>query len=993
MNQWEQHYYTWSTNSLSGNKVGLGIVAASVEDDRNYMRVMEHQGARSEVCRDEESLTIERMSYSGELGAYIRSGATPCASGADKRNNKFVHLYSRKVENDLLPEDYLSPLSFQKQWNGEQELSPVMNRTEKERRGRQNGTKILRAYGLEDRLPELFYGVYHCLLTGDKPLSLVNGKINPEEFGEFSRQMMILIHYMLPACLRKEADYVSYVKEDSQEAHFLFRKEGGRYVFDVHSTFERTKEYALLEQEFYQKLSENFLKKDDSFEDLMRELDRFLQNLADKRNQLEKCVFAFMASEASKAKNKEAFFTGIERLMYWARKDKSLIPALHEATKDLDFHSMEEEELLSYTSLLLTGAGGGTKEMVYGELNRMLAYYYRTQDKRFDLILDRICKKNHTVYEQILKDNEKENGFTKMVLYQPIENKAQLADAIHNHESFLAEEDYRYYVAQAAYSLYQKTKSREGREEIAGYGKKADREVFIKLKQKDVEKVLNSAEDLAAYFQITDKMEIEELEEPIRRMIYESAISRFEEAYPKLAEEYDPLKRKSSGQKTEKGRYKDDVKKLLFLAEKLSYKEEVRKALMEYYERLLRPVIWMMKPEELICISFRNGDNSNQPTVNLGAEESSIYLETLTKLTRNRYLELIKTEKGSFLKLPVKDWIRFVLRLTNFQAEEENKTAREAISKTKETILKNGDLFLLAEANQALKNYGVSGINCPKSLWDKKKVQDFGEFYDKITDITLLKCETSPVYLAMEVLYHYAQRMTGREDQKKIMVIFKKNETVGEDLLKAMAALWGKNESLDLEFFYPFLEESFGEEAKELMKEAVKGNDEADYLWKEYEKKHRKEVERAMKQAEKEHPVKNILRDIMSESLWSVLLGLYGYFFVHSRDMSIFKEEPLPPTWKQWVHFQDMISFKESYSLSVKVLIGLVILYLLVSFFGRRKIKTPGAMVYLAGMSIFLMNLALSLDTQIGVVVLFVVSAGVSLALKIISLFLERERE
>lgn len=993
MSQWEQHYYTWSTNSLSGNKVGLGIVAASVEDDRDYMRVMENQGARSEVCRDEESLTIERMSYNEELHAYIRSGATPCASGADKRNNKFVHLYSRQEEDNLLPEDYLSPLSFQKQWNGEQELSPVTDREAQKDRGRKNALKVLDHYGLRDRLPELFYSVYHCLLTGDKPLSLVDSEKSPEEFGEFSRQMMVLIHYMLPSFLRKEADYVSYVKEDSQEAHFLFRKEGGSYVFDVHAASGRTKEYALLEQEFYQKLSDSFLKKDDSFEGLMRELDRFLQNLADKRNQLEKCVFAFMASEASKAKNKEAFFTGIERLMYWARKDKSLIPALHEATKDLDFHSMEEEELLSYTSLLLTGAGGGTKEMAYGELNRMLAYYYRTQDKRFDLILDRICKKNHTVYEQILKENEKDNGFTKMILYQPIENKVQLADAIRNHESFLEEEDYRYYVAQSAYSLYQKTKSREGREEIAGYGKKADRDVFVKLKQKDVEKVLNSAGDLAAYFQIVDQLEIEELEEPIRRMIYESAISRFEKAYPKLTEEYHPLKRKTSRGKAAKSSHKDDVRKLLFLAEKLSYGEEVREKLVEYYERMLRPVIRIMKPEELIHISFWNGDNSNEAAANPGAEESSIYVETLTRLTLNRYLELMKTEQESFLKLSVKDWIRFVLRLTSSQEKGEKKLAREAISKTKEAILKNGDLFLLAEANQVLKNYGVSGISCPKSLWDKKKVQDFGEIYAKIADITLLKCETSPVYLAMEVLYHFAQRMTGREDQRKITVIFKKKEAVGEDLLKAMAALWGKNETLDLEFFYPFLEESFGEEAKELMQEAVKGNAEGESLWKEYEKKHKKEVEKAMRQTEKEHPVKNILRDIMSESLWSVLLGLYGYLFVHSRDMSIFKEEPLPPTWKQWVHFQEMISFKESYSLSVKVLIGLVILYLLVSFFGRKKIKTPGAMVYLAGMSIFLMNLALSLDTQVGVVVLFVVSAGVGLAFKIISLFLYRERE
>lgn len=901
MSQWEQHYYTWSTNSLSGNKVGLGIVAATDKNDRKYLRIMENQGARSEVCREEDNLTIERLSYSEELPGYIRSGATPCASGADKRNNKFVHLYSLKETGQMFPEDYLLPLRFKKQWNGEQELSVLQTEEVKTEKGRRDMKKILSAYGLEGRLEELFVCVYRCLLAGEKPLSLVHSGKRPEEFAEFSRQMMILIHYMIPKSLRKEADYVSYVKEDSQEAHFLFRQSGGGFCFDFQGQGRKSREFALMEEEFYQKLAKAFVEEDDGFDQLMNKLDRFLQGLSDKRNQLEKCIFICMASEAGKSKNKEAFFTGVERLMYWARKDKSLISALQDATGDLDFHSMEEEELLSYVNLLLTGAGGETKEMAYRELNRMLRYYYRSQDVRFDQILDRICKKNHSVYEQILKENEAENGFTKMVLYQPIENRIQLKDALKNHESFLEEEDYRYYIANAAYLLYQKAKSEEARKEIASLGKKADKDVFIKLKQKDVEAVLKKAETIEEFVRMADQMEIADFEEPIRKSIYEMAVS------------------------------------------------------------LLKPEFEKMTPKDLIKISFRNREES---------AGTAIYLQVIENLAMDVYLQLLKEKREEFYTLNAREWIRFVLKLTGSLENQQKEQAKEAISRTKEAVLAKKDLLFLAEVNQTLKNHGAMPISCTEELWNEYQIRDFAYFYEKVSDISLLKCEDSPVYLALEILYHFAEQKIGKDDTKKLGLVLKKDGQAGEELLQALAALWGKNETLDLDFFYPVLEATCGkEEGRKIIEKAVQGNEKGMAVWKEYEKMCKKEVEKKMRQQEKRNPIANIIDDILSKSIEAVLLGFYGFVYISLREK---------------------LMYAEAYRLSVVGLVILLVLNIYVTFSGKTKKQTPGAIIYLAGMGIFLMNMGLSLDTPKAVQIFYGCSAVIAVIMKLIHIFLHQ---
>lgn len=821
MSIWQQHYYTWSTNSLSQNKVGLGIVAAS-KDDRDSIRIAENFGAKSEVLR-EETVTIERGSFNPEIPGYVRTGVTPCGQGADQRNNKFVHIYSAKMEELKIPEEYLGEISYEREWNGEKTLKPLSFNVKSE--GRAYALRILKKYHLESRLEELFHAVYHCLLTGEKPLTIVDGKRNPGDFGEFSREMMILIHYMIPVYLRKEADYVSYVSESSQEAHFLFGKEAGKYSFYMNRANEK-KLYVLLEKEFYDMLAKAFVKPHGDFEKLMNQMEDILLGLMDKRNQLDKCIFAFMASLVGKEKKKEDYFLSLERLMYWARKDKILIPAIEEATKDLDFHGMQEEELLSYTKLMLTGAGGETKEMALLELNRMACYYEEKKDHRFGLLLDFIRENNARAYEQILLKNE--DGFAKDILYAPIENKATLEKALLYHKGFLAKDKYRTFVVKSAYDLYKREKGASTQEQIADLGKKADEAMFVGLKQKDVEKVLKTAENLNEYLNVVGQMAVENFEQPIKEMIFKYAVCHKKESV---------------------GFTRAEEEAMLSLGVRLDLSEKMAGELGKYY-------IYKLK------------------------------------------------EVKDVTALDTQAWIRYVLYLSSAIDRIDKKKATEVIKATKNAILKSGDIYLLARANMVLKNHGTPGIHCPKSMWDMlplQKEEDFKALYDNIPELSYVKCEKSEKYKLAEELYELA--------------------------------------------------------------EECKSGDKASYAWYEYERLEKKVEEYEME----ERGVKKLLQcaaeDITSKTIWAVLFGMYGFFFISLREM---------------------LQFMPGYILSIGALVLLVISYGVSTMLGERRQTTPGAIIYVLGVGIFLMNLSLSFDTVMSVVILFVVSIIAAVGLRIL---------
>ena len=519
---WQQHYYTWSTKSLSGNKVGLGIVAAS-DQEREYLCLAGTEGAKSEPCREKENLIIERMYYSEELDGMIRTGVVPSSQSADQRNNKFVHIFSSSLQNQNYPEDYLCPLPFETSWKGERKLELVL--TEEKQLGRKTAVAIAGKYGLDHHLHQLCCDVYHCMFTSEQPLVFVNTSLQEEQFGDFSREMMILIHYLLPESFRKEADYVSYVTEMSQEAHFLFAPNqiGKNYRFI--NRYESRRKACLLEYEFFEQLADKFFLEDDSFDHLLSQIEQTITSLLDKRNQLEKCILSVMASYVGKQKQGEEFFASMERLMYWARKDKSLIPSLKKCMKELDYRTMEESDLFSYVKLMLTGAGGQTKKITFKQLNQILQHYYN-EDKDLFYRLVLFVRKNHGgMYEELMTANDTESGFATEVIYKPVDTIGELEYAVKYHTEFLSSKDYEKYLMECAYSLYCHAGEKQKRDRIDRLAKTINEDMFVGFKKKEVEKVIKQAEHLDEYLQIVLSMNLSGFEKPIQALLYRRAVA------------------------------------------------------------------------------------------------------------------------------------------------------------------------------------------------------------------------------------------------------------------------------------------------------------------------------------------------------------------------------------------------------------------------------------------------------------------------------------
>ncbi|MDO4556530.1 MAG: hypothetical protein Q4B70_15525, partial [Lachnospiraceae bacterium] len=135
----------------------------------------------------------------------------------------------------------------------------------------------------------------------------------------------------------------------------------------------------------------------------------------------------------------------------------------------------------------------------------------------------------------------------------------------------------------------------------------------------------------------------------------------------------------------------------------------------------------------------------------------------------------------------------------------------------------------------------------------------------------------------------------------------------------------------------------------------------------EFLKTKRKEGEKKMKQKEKAGFFANIVKDVLSGSLWAFLLGFYGYIFVSYREIN---------------------AFGASYDLTVILLIALLACYAVATIFGIRKKKTPGEELYILGMGIFLMNLGLAMDVQGSITMLYLVSGCVSVVFKLIDVCL-----
>ena len=89
------HEYTWSYHCISVNKLGWGIVASSIPEDRTYLRELE-KVAQAAVVDKTGRIEVEELVYSPVCG-FVKMTSIPCESGEDKRQNKRVRLYQPKA--------------------------------------------------------------------------------------------------------------------------------------------------------------------------------------------------------------------------------------------------------------------------------------------------------------------------------------------------------------------------------------------------------------------------------------------------------------------------------------------------------------------------------------------------------------------------------------------------------------------------------------------------------------------------------------------------------------------------------------------------------------------------------------------------------------------------------------------------------------------------------------------------------------------------------
>jgi len=890
MSIWQQHFYTWSTKSLSGNKVGLGVVAAS-EPNRDYLRIAGTAGAKSEPFREEKNLILERMYYSEELSGFIRTGSVPSRQGADQRNNRFVHIYSSKWKDNSYPEDYLCPLSYETEWKGEEKLQPIIK--EEKKNGRKTALYLAERYGLKDRLPELCYVIYHAMLASEKPLVIVNASLKKEKFAEFAREMMILIHYLLPKALRKDADYLSYAAEMNQEAHFLFADQPlGKYHLNMNKIHGK-RNFTLLEEEFFKQMASAFLEENQEFERRMDRIDQVILGLVDRRNQLEKCILTVMAPYAGKQKQKEDYFSSMERLMYWARKDVNLLKPLEDSIRELDYRTMEEDDLFSYTKLMLTGAGGETVNLTFEQLNQMLQYYYKKNQDIFYGLLNYIRENHGSFYERLLITNHTDSGFTKDVIFESIETISDLEYAVKYHKTFCSIKEYEDYLLNSAYVLYCHATSLQKQDTIDALAKIINEDCFIEKKRKDVEAVIRQAEDLNDYLHILSKMDLHRLEKQIHRFLYERSLVLLKKEQMILPS----LERK-----------------LFDFAKDIEMAESMEAELLKYYEEKLRPCIFSYRTDKLISVYpdvkffFKNNISFHDK------KSTKIFCLVKNKLFANRYLELAKKDANVLCHVDTEQLIEFVLKVTDGLSESEKKLGKEMIHRTKQMVVQSQRLELLAKVNRTLRKHSTAQIHCPESMWKEEVLsseEDFTALYEQVEDISLVRCEKSGIYHKVKDLYRKADEYEGTRKEKASY---------------AWKKLKNRNRGGDGMYENPFI--------------------------------------KALHYA---------VEDILSKSIWAVLLGFYGFLFVTVREE---------------------VRILYSYNPSVFFLIILVILYVIKTVIWSEKKETPGAVLYVMGISVLFMNWGLALDTVKSIYILFITAFLLAIAGKVIHyIFFIKQRD
>ena len=395
------HEYMWSNHCISGNKLGWGITASSMPEDRAYLRELEKL-AQAAVIDKTGKTEVDELVYSSVCG-FVKMSSVPCESGEDKRQNKRVRIYQPKAPESN-PAAYLAPGG---EWAEEESvgyLQPLfLEEPEFHRKD------ILQEMNLMSRLPEFMQVVFWCLSGHSEGINIVAPDWKEEEFAEKAKSLMYVIHSLLPQPARERAGYVSFTREAIPSVSFYFSKKvcGTKY-FNLSEKSERNdweNTQTALDQYFYNGFAQASQKEDEIYRDFQKTAGKYLKTVRDNGNLLKKVEWIFYdiaRKHGQGALSIEILSENFPELLYWVCKDKALEYVAEDILKEIRKYKFSSKERQKYIENLLTGMTGRSRERILKEIDRVLGEVFEEDKVEFASLLAVIREKNKDIYTSLL---------------------------------------------------------------------------------------------------------------------------------------------------------------------------------------------------------------------------------------------------------------------------------------------------------------------------------------------------------------------------------------------------------------------------------------------------------------------------------------------------------------------------------------------------------------------------------------------------------------
>lgn len=414
--EYYRHEYTWSNHCITGNTLGWGIIASSLPKNKGMLQELEKMASALEPDRAGE-MAVEELVYSPSCG-FVKMIGVPCDAGEDNRKNKRIYLYQPKEKNMDSPDVYLAPAEG---WAEPEDRYLPMVETD----AMQISVKeILIKMNLYDRLPDFLKVVFLCLFEKRHSLNIVASSWKKEDFAENARQLMFVIHKMIPAPVRKRAGYVSYSEQPLHRVPFYFSEtacDENCFYLDSFGKEKGKQSENELEKYFFYHLAEFYVTGDPLYEAFMKTAADYLDGGSGNGNELGKLEWIFygMCRNANKELlDKQILMPHMPELLFWSSKDAVLKDIAGDIWNDFQHGTWENYEKEEYIRILLEGFTRRTQKVICEQLRWLLQGIFLENPAECQEQLSFIREKNLLVYGLLLSEQYEKKGTFSNELFE-----------------------------------------------------------------------------------------------------------------------------------------------------------------------------------------------------------------------------------------------------------------------------------------------------------------------------------------------------------------------------------------------------------------------------------------------------------------------------------------------------------------------------------------------------------------------------------------------